>query len=352
MVDFQDLFYHCLPIEKTFVQRLSNGGRMASIRKHGTKWQVRIIRRGYTPISKSFVTKPDAERWSRKIETQIDQGSFVDTTEAQRTTVADIIERYRLEVTPKKKGAKQEGYRLNVLLRAKVSHLTLAKIRSTDIARFRDERSAVAAANTVKNEINTLSAIFEFARCELGLIATNPCRAVKRPTLPQGRKRRLSPGEEVSLLTACHASRAWYLHSVVVLAIETAARLSELTDLHFKDIDLTRAVAHLRNTKNGDDRIIPLSRKAVACLQTMPRSIDGRLISVHKESVKQAFRAAVKRCGLPDMHFHDLRHEAVSRLFERGLNVMEVAAISGHKTLQMLKRYTHLNAEELARKLG
>ena len=325
---------------------------MASLRKHGNKWQARIIRRGYAPLSKSFTTKPDAERWARKIESQIDQGIYIDTAEAQRITIVDIIERYRLAVTPKKKGAKQEGYRLNVIKRTKLSHLTLAKIRSADIVKFRDERLIVAAANTVKNELNTLSAIFEYARCELGLIATNPCTAVKRPTLPNGRKRRLLPGEEDALLSACRSSRAWYLSSIVILALETGARLGELTKLNFKDIDLNRAVAHLRDTKNGDDRVIPLSKTALECLRAMPRSIDGRLIGAQTESVKQAFRAAVKRSGIVDLHFHDMRHEAVSRLFERGLNVMEVASISGHKTLQMLKRYTHLKAEDLALKLG
>ena len=164
---------------------------MASIRRRSDKWQARITRRGFTPVTKSFLNKADAERWARQAEAQLDQGTFVNTAEAQRTTIAEIIERYRLEVTPKKKGAKQEGYRLNVLNRSKLSRLTLATTRSADIAKYRDERIAVVAANTVKNELNTLSAIFEDARGELGLIATNPCRAVKRPAQPRGRTRRL-----------------------------------------------------------------------------------------------------------------------------------------------------------------
>ena len=297
---------------------------MASIRKRGTKWQVRVTRKGCTSLAKSFLNKADAERWSRQTESQLDQGSFIDTREAQSTTLSAVIDRFRIDVTPKKKGANQEGYLLNVLQRSKLSRLTLATIRSADIAQYRDERSTVVAANSVKNELNTLSAVFEYARTDLGIIPTNPCRAVKRPRPPNGRTRRLLPGEEGLLLAACRASRAWHLPSIVVLAIETGARLGKLTKLHFKDIDLNRAVAHLRDTKNGEDRFIPLSQTAVACLRKMPQSIDGRLVAVHRESVKQAFRAAVKRSGLADFHFHDLRHEAVSRFFERGLNPMEV----------------------------
>jgi len=118
---------------------------MASVRRHGNKWQARISRKGCAPIAKSFLSKVDAERWSRQAEAQLDQGTFVDLTEAQKTTIGELIERYRLEVTPKKKGTKQEGYRLNVLKRSKLARLTLATTRSADIAKYRDERIAVVA---------------------------------------------------------------------------------------------------------------------------------------------------------------------------------------------------------------
>ena len=325
---------------------------MASIRKHGNKWQIRITRRGCATATKSFVNKSDAERWGRQVETQLDRGTFIDNSEAQRTSLADAIERYRREVTPKKKGALQEGYRLNVLKRSKLSRLSLASVRSTDIAQYRDERAKFVTANTIKNELNTLSAIFQYLKNEMGLIDTNPCRSVKRPSPPQGRTRRLQPGEEERLLTACRSSRAWYLQHIVILAIETGARLGELTKLRWQDINLSSAVAHLHDTKNGENRRIPLSKAALRCLNAMPQGIDGQLIPAQTDSVKETFRAAVRRAGLKDLHFHDLRHEAVSRLFELGLNLMEVASISGHKTLQMLKRYTHLRAEDLAKKLG
>ena len=161
------------------------------------------------------------------------------------------------------------------------------------------------------------------------------------------------------LLAECVRSRAWYLGSVVRLALETAARLGELHKLTRKDIDLQRRTAYIRDAKNGESRLLPLSSVAIVVLQEIPRSDDGRLFPVSDESIKSSFhdavvraRAAYVRCNgdpesnvLVDLRFHDLRHEAVSRLFELGLNPMEVASISGHKTLSMLQRYTHLRAE-------
>ena len=325
---------------------------MASIRKRADKWQVRIIRKGYNPITKSFQSRCDADRWARHTEARIDQGTFIDTSEAQRTTLAEVIERYRKEVTPSKKGAKQEGYRLDVLKRSKLTKLALAAVRSVDIAQYRDDRGREVAANTVKNEMNTLSAIFEHAKGEWGLLSSNPCLAVRRPTSPRGRIRRLEMGEGDALLLACRASRAWYLYCIVVLALETGARLGELALLRRENVDFKKSVAYLLDTKNGEDRNIPLSGSAIEVLKAVPQNFDGRVFPVSVESIKQAFRAAVIRARMQDFHFHDLRHEAISRFFELGLNPMEVASISGHKTLAMLKRYTHLRAEDLVRKLG
>lgn len=325
---------------------------MASIRKHGTKWQARITRKGHAEIAKSFFSRNEAERWARRTEINIDQGTYVNTTEAQRTTCTELIERYRREVTPTKKGAKQEGYRLDVLKRSKLARLSLAAIRSTDIAKYRDDRIKTVAANTVKNELNTLSAIFEQARGDWGMLNSNPCQSVRRPVSPRGRSRRLTPEEESSILASCRASRAWYLYSAVMLAMETGIRLGELSKLRWDSIDLSKSVAVLLDTKNGEDRCIPLSTRAISSILELPKGFDGRLFPVQPGSINDSFRAAVKRVGVMDFHFHDLRHEAVSRLFERGLNVMEVACISGHKTISQLQRYTHLKPESLVMKLG
>jgi len=173
------------------------------------------------------------------------------------------------------------------------------------------------------------------------------------------RTRRLEAGEEEALLTACAASGAHYLHSFVVLAIETGMRFGELAGVLWKYVDMDKRTIHLPDTKNGETRTVPLSTRALAALQILPRSISGRLFTAKPGSIRSAFLIAVQKaraCSpegmLQNLRFHDLRHEAVTRLFEKGLNPIEVGMVSGHKTLSMLQRYTHLRSEELVAKLA
>jgi len=350
------------------------GENMATIRQQSGKWQVRVQRKGYPTQSKTFTNKADAIKWGKQIEVEMERGAFQAPDEGTDATLADVLTRYLSEITPSKKGAKVEGYRIAVLQRSNLAKQALARIRSIDIARYRDERSKTVAANTIKNELNTLSAVFEAARLEWGMNVTNPVRGLKRPNAPGGRERRLLSGEEERLLEACKASKAWYLCTAATLAIETGMRLGEIASLEWQHIDLTKRVARLSDTKNGTARSVPLSSRACQALSALPRNLSGKLFPVCVDAIKQAFRAAVARARktyeqelaaagigpealaedplLANLHFHDLRHEAVSRLFELGLGAMEVASISGHKTLAMLKRYTHLRAEDLALKLG
>lgn len=338
------------------------------------KWQVRVQRKGHPPLSNTFINKADAIRWGKQTEVDIERGAFLARTESENTTLSDALSRYVADITPQKKGAQVERYRIAVLQRSPLAQQRLARIRSIDVAKYRDERCKMVSANTVKNELNTLSAVFEACRMEWGMNVSNPVRGLKRPRAPRGRERRLFPSEEKRLLSACQKSKAWYLCSAVMIAIETGMRLGELAALEWQHIDLQRRVADLVETKNGTGRTVPLSTTACEALSTLPRAISGKVFPVHVDTIKQSFRAAVIRgrnayeqkltqAGieheaiiadpmLKNLKFHDLRHEAVSRLFERGLNPMEVAAISGHKTLAMLQRYTHLRAEDLARKLN
>lgn len=115
---------------------------------------------------------------------------------------------------------------------------------------------------------------------------------------------------------------------------------------------MDKRYVHLPDTKNGTSRNVPLSAAALAILQNLPRDISGQVFPVHFEALKSLWQRATKRAGIADLNFHDLRHEATTRLFEKGLNVMEVASITGHRDLKMLRRYTHLRAEDLAKKLG
>jgi integrase len=330
---------------------------MASIRALSSgKWQVQIRRRGMRPVAKSFNTKTQAARYARLLESEIDRGVFVDRSEAQRITLGELIDRYLAEVTPLKKSARQDMQRMNTL-KKHFGAISPAALRSADIAAFRDARlKAGRAGATVVKEINSLSHLLDVAIKDWGLaLHANPAKLVRRPTVARGRERRLIPGEEAKLFDACDKSRATMLTPVVRFAIETAMRMGEILALEWRYVDMVQRVATLPDTKNGEVRQVPLSSAAIATISSLPRHFkDGRVFWIwsRPDGLKNAWRRAVNSAGIIDLRFHDLRHEAVSRLFELGLNPMEVASISGHKTLQMLKRYTHLKASELVKKLA
>lgn len=323
---------------------------MAAIRKRGKSWRVQIRRRNHSPQFKAFSTRAEAEAWARQIESEMDRGAFVSRAEAERTPIADLLDRYEREITPGKRSARAEIYRLKMLKDA-LGRLPIARLRPQDIAAYRDRRIAQGmAGGTVIKDINTLSHVIQTARREWGIeLPDNPARLITRPKVAPGRQRRLKPGEEAALLAGCKASGAPGLPLMFQLALETAMRRGELLALQWKHIDLDRRIAYLPHTKNGESRTVPLSSKAVAVLREWPKSECGRLFPQwgRSDSFENAWRRVVAKLGLEDFRFHDLRHEATSRFFERGLNVMQVATITGHKTLQMLKRYTHLRAEEL-----
>jgi integrase len=330
---------------------------MASIRELPSgKFQVQVRHRGMRPVAKSFNTKSEAARFGRLLESEIDRGVFVDRSEAQRATLGELIDRYLAEVTPLKKSARREAQRLNTL-KKHFGAVAPAALQSAHIAAYRDARLKTGLAGaTVVKEINSLSHLLDVAIKDWGMaLHANPAKLVRRPPVARGRERRLMAGEEAKLFTACTQSRAPMLAPVVRFAIETGMRIGEILALQWRYVDMTQRVATLPDTKTGDARQVPLSTAAIAAISVLPRHFkNGRVFWTwsRADSLENAWRRAVKAAGIEDLRFHDLRHEAVSRLFELGLNPMEVAAISGHKTLQMLKRYTHLRAAELALKIG
>jgi len=316
---------------------------------------VQIRKRGHAHQFKSFAQRGDALAWARQVESEIDRGVFVSRTEAERTTVTELLDRYLRQITPAKASRRPEAVRI-AHLKAAFGRRYVAQLRSQEIAAYRDARLSLGLAGaTVTKELATLSHAIDVGRREWGIyLPENPLKLVTRPRVAPGRDRRFNPGEETRLMAACRASRSPALPTIVQLALETAMRLGELIALEWKHIDLADRTALLPHTKNGEPRTVPLSTAAVELLRSWPRSVSGRVFTQWSrgDSLDHAWRRAVVKAGMLDFHFHDLRHEATSRLFERGLNPMQVAAITGHKTLQMLKRYTHLRAADLARLLA
>ena len=236
------------------------------------------------------------------------------------------------------------------MARDPLAHCTLAKLSSSAIATYRDARLQEVAPATVVRELSLMQTALETATREWGIpLPRNPVAIIRRPIVRNERKRRLHGDEEARLLAAAKAARSDWITPVIVIAIETGMRRSELLALTWADIDLVDRVAHVRHSKNGEPREVPLSRRSVQILHDLRRdrvecgdieSADGAFVFPFTATlVRLAFERLRSRAGVPDLRFHDLRREGITRFIERGLNLIEASAISGHRDLRMLKRY-------------
>jgi len=318
-------------------------------------WQAKVRKKGFPSQTKVFRAKADAQAWAASVEGEMVRGLWRDRSESESTTLKECIERYLSEVTPHKKNGHPEELKLQQWLRRPIACRFMSAIRGKDVAdAIKDMESEGKSKNTIRLHLAVISHLFKVARTEWGMESlSNPCEAVRKPRLPQGRERRLVGNEQDRLLDACRADENPDILYIVQFAIETAMRRSEICGgLQWENVNLAGRVAMLPDTKNGTVRRVPLSSVAVSVLTTLPRRLDGLVWNVKADTVTRSFERACRRASITGLTFHDLRHEATSRLFEKGLNPMQVAAITGHKTLQMLKRYTHLRAEDLAKLLG
>jgi integrase len=338
---------------------------MASIRQRDGRYQVRITRKGYGALSKTFTNRGDAVKWARATEVAIEQGAI--QTQARSMTLAAAITKYRRERMPLKKAARSEQYILNLWARSPLADAAMERIRPAQIAEWRDTRlTSGAAAQTVRNDLTVLSAIFEQAIKEWGCDSlVNPVRRIRRPAAPKPRTRRISP-DEVSAIKTATASP--HLPALIDLAIETAMRLGELTSITPSMLDLTMRTVTLLDSKNGHGRVVPLSSAALEILKRRSANVapNDKIFATSSHGATVAFKRAVERARksahqrdsltirsnfLTDLRFHDLRREATTRFFERGLDLVSVASITGHRVVEMVRRYTAFRASDLAARL-
>ena len=322
---------------------------MASIRKRNGKWQVRINRDDIS-VTKTFLNKKDGETWARLTEVAIERNEFTLKAKKVTETLGVLFDQYNNEVAPLHR-SKTTSFML-ASLKKKLGDVRINTFNARDLADWRDKRLKEVKAATVVRELNTLSAMLNHAKREWCMPIINPVAEIKRPTVDASRTRRLIDGEELKLSVALSP----VYRNIVRLALATAMRRGEVLSLLWTNVNFEARVAVLPKTKNGEMRRVPFSSDAIAILKEQRavnvQNISGKVFDVTEISLDKSWRRACRSAGVIGLRFHDLRHEAISRLFEIGLNPMEVSSISGHKTLQMLKRYTHLKAEDLAKKLG
>jgi integrase len=323
---------------------------MACVRRRQDKWQCQVRRKGFKARSNSFAQRKDAERWGMLQERELDLLESRGLTEPATPCtmiLADAFERHAQLV----RAGSGEQYLLRAMKRRSIASKTLTTLSRQDVIAYRDARLSKVGASTVAREIWLIQRTLDLARKEWGFPSLdNVAREVAKPRLPRGRERRLVAGEETKLLMAAKATRTPGLSEIIRFGLETAMRQGEMLGLRWEHIDLEGRTALLPRTKNGRARTVPLSLEAIRILEASSNNASGPF-PASKEAVKQAWKRITEKSGSPDLHFHDLRHEAVSRLFELGLEMPEVMMISGHTDPRMLLRYTHLNARKLVEKL-
>jgi integrase len=337
---------------------------MASITQRNDSFRVRIHRKDNKPISKSFKTELEALQWLKKTEAQLELGLYQDEVKnhiSLKVGFGEAVEKYIPTYSVHKGNHKTEAGILRILA-SRWETKSLVAINKQDIVLLKEELLAKGrAASTVNHYLNALSQLYQIAINEWGLRLANPISGIKRMSEPQGRMRRLSKEAEATLLSNCIRLKLPYLANMIIVALETGMRCGEILSMRWEDVDFINRRVLLRHTKNGDSRQVPLTSRAKEVFEQLASQDTSDLVFPHcRWAIRRHFTRVVKESAkshkgaqnpFTDLHFHDLRHEALSRLSDKGLNTIELAHISGHKTLAMLRRYTHPCHISLIRKL-
>lgn len=327
------------------------------IQRGECSFRVRVFKHGKYE-TQTFDTLIDAQIWRdrTKAKNELDtekrsiRNSRITQKEAKTFPLKKALVRYLEEVTPLKKGAAVEKTRINRTLRSELTNRSFYLFSPEDALALLDEIGG--SDNNKRKYASLISHVYKTARQQWRMEVSNPVAGeIKLPGNGKPRERRLRDNEAELLLKHLTGEA----QAVFQLALETAMRRGEILSLEWENINLSPKVrtAILIDTKNGDSRAVPLSSSAMNILkQLKARNKGKKVFTITQSQLRKAWESARSQAGIADLRLHDLRHEATSRLFEKGFNVIEAASVTGHKTLSMLKIYSHLNPSNLAKKLG
>jgi integrase len=340
-----------------YLDSVKRQGLAAKLSQLETAFQLRLRRHGVKKQFITFDTWEQAEQARLQMEANLSVSVVRDYAIAARTTLRDIMLRYLKDVVPSHKGGDVESNRLRRLMRDEgFVDKKLGALCTEDLQDFITDRLTEVAPSTVDRDLDVISQVIRYADDVWKIAAVeSPFKGLKRPKYFNERDRRLSAEEEVALLKAARADENPFVEPAIILALETSMRRSELLSLTAKDINLEMRFAFLKDTKNGRSRKVPLSSRAMQVIQALEKDVpEGNcLLDLSANALQIAFfRRVLPQTKIVDFHFHDLRHEAISRLAESGaFALIELQAISGHRDVRMLLRYAHLCAGGLARKI-
>lgn len=315
---------------------------MGCVRKRGKSWNAQVRIAGWRSFTKSFKSKADALRWVQKLEHQL-KNTTLPVINVGDILLRDLLQIYAKEVSAHLKGSEIETYKLNLYSKHPIAENKLVNLTKRHFEHLRDQRLKEVKSGTVHADLMMFRRVFKTAIHKWGYgLPSNPIEHLQLPSPHKSRKRRLMSHEKDRLLIASSSQRNIYIAPIIEFAIETGMRRSEILKLRWCDLDLENGFASLYDTKNGEDRRVPLTRRCVEVLRTVPQDHE-KVFPISANCLRLAWVRALNKAEITDLRFHDLRHEAVSRFFEMGMSVPEVALISGHKDVRQLFRYTHLN---------
>ena len=324
---------------------------MASIRRRNGKYQVQI-RVGSYSRSQSFHKLNDAKTWARKEEELAQQRRYLGSR-YEPCDLAEKLVRYLRDITPQKRASDTERIVLRALLREDWVNTPLPQLNVADITEYRDQRLVAVKPATLARQLNIVKHACATAEREWDWLS--PLSLLQKMTLPKNIEhvvKRITAADEEALIKAAKKSRTKNLSEPLILALETTMRRSELLGLEWQDVDLEGRELLVRRSKNGKSRNIPLTARAHTTLASMESDCGEPVFLLSANAVRLAFERCRRCAGLDHLRFHDLRHEAISRLFEKGLTTPEVALLSGHKTVSQLFRYAHADIGKVSRLLS
>ena len=327
---------------------------MATFRRRGAKWQAQIRLHGHPARSRTFTTKRDAEVWAHQIEASIERSDFAALMAVSReSSYANCLSGTRDDHAGQKEQSRRKVSAYGPFESHPITALCLDKLTPAMVTIYRDDRLRSVSPSSVRRELAVLQHCLEVAKNEWGVaIQQNPVSKIKKPVQGKARERRITVEELERLRVALAKCRNGLLSNIVMFAIHTGMRRGEILSIRWSDINFDASTVHLADTKNGEARTVPLSSSALAALPATANHAAGeRVFPLSPNAVRLAWERLKRRAGISDLHFHDLRHEAISRFFELGLSIPEVALISGHRDFKMLFRYTHLRPSDVAQKL-
>jgi integrase len=334
---------------------------MASILKIGTSWRVQIRRKGHQNITETFPTKSAAQKWATRIESEMDSRRYQDERGLEGMTLGKLIDRYNEEIGLEKQFGKNKVAVL-AALKAKLGDLKLSEITDDRLTKHvRGRRAEGAGGVTISIELTYLGGVFKVAKQLWKIpLSTEPIAGARANMKHLGistksveRERRPTTEEINALCAYFDAHSALPMRDLIQFAVQTAMRLGEITRLRWDDLNEKDRTIIIRDRKHptqkkGNDQEVPLLGDAFDIAKRQAKTSE-RIFPINEKTVSSIFPRACRYAGIEDLHFHDLRHEGVSRLFEQGYAIEQVSLISGHRDWKMLARYTQIRAKDLHR---